>query len=1054
MYNTSHIRELKLSGASIFLFRLIGILATFLLFIHSTIFAQTPALPLKSRSEEYVFKEIKFPNDEPIRDILAILQDKHGFVWMAGKHGLMRYDGHDFKIFHNVPGDTTSIIDTDLLSLYLLGDTILCIGGKHGVSLMDIRTEKVTNLANDQDGNPVEWINNFYKDKDGTIWIAALNGLYSLKPDLSGIINHYLDTPPITKGNPAFAKRVYCIIRHSIDKNLLMLGTECGLISFDKKRNAIHKIYPNREATFLHSQPPVYKFRKEGNYLWCMCWVSGMPRFDMKTETWKNFGYPKPGDLIETTQSIRAVNDFMLKNENEIWICDWERGLYIFNINDQKLYPLKQEQTYNVLNKANLCIFNLKDGALWLSNKDGLWRQNLRAKQFELLDIPFPHGWVSAALHDEMTDEYYFGLNWESYGLACWNSSTRKWTFYQPEYDKNEMFNTNDIFKDSHGVVWVAASQRGLWYIDKQSKTLKQFSITDTKYKHFWNNTIFKVFEDSQNNLWLGTGKYGVARLNSDRTKADYFINNTLDFTSLYGTSHFKAIEEDRYGRIWIGSHAGFCTFDPKTETFSREIPIKLQKIGIKDGYTYSIVKDTTNDIWLTIEGQGLVKIEEETKDNFNFKIYQTDDGLKDLNLLYMTTDKQGGLWIVNNGLLYLNPYNNSFMLTDERNGLLENLDGDIKIMVDRYGNVFSGEQVGLNWLGEADKYSQSSVSNLIIENISINSQPIHDWNPYKEGRTSLIIDYNENNLTIGYTAICFEDYNQVRYRYKLEGLEDNWNSPTNILEARYTNLKPGKYRFVVNVSYRGVWLGCSKYVEFRIKQAFWKTWWFISLYVIAIIAIFYSLYLNRKRHKEKQMQIRKKIASDLHDDIGSTLSSISIMSELLQSRLDDSPNSEEMLRKIGKNARNMLESMDDIIWSVNPQNDSFNNIIVRIREYAFPLLEPLDVKLSIIVPDNVTSLKVSMDMRRNLFLIAKEAVNNMAKYSGCTEAKIEFYFSHSVLKMTVTDNGKGFDTSKESTRNGLRNMKYRGEKVGGKVTISSDIGQGTIVTFAAKVEK
>ena len=286
MCRVHEIREFKLSGTRLYLFRSLGIVAPLFLLFHFTISAQTTTLPLKSRSEEYVFKEIRFPGDEPIRDILALVQDNRGFVWMAGKHGLMRYDGHDFKIFRNIPGDTTSLIDTDLLSLYLLGDTILCIGAKHGVSLMDIRTEKITNLENDQDGNPVEWINYFYQDEDGAIWIAALNGLYSIKPDLSGIINHYLDTPPITKGNPAFAKRVYCITQHSLDKNRLMLGTECGLISFDKKRKTIHKIYPNREATFWRSQPPVYKFVQEGNYLWCRCWISGIPRFDMETETW------------------------------------------------------------------------------------------------------------------------------------------------------------------------------------------------------------------------------------------------------------------------------------------------------------------------------------------------------------------------------------------------------------------------------------------------------------------------------------------------------------------------------------------------------------------------------------------------------------------------------------------------------------------------------------------------------------------------------------------------------------------------------------------------
>lgn len=1054
MFYTNHIWKLKLNGTRLYLFRLIGVVGLFFLLTHTFTYAQTRTLPIKSRSEEYVFKEIKLPGDEPIRDILAILQDKHGFVWMAGTQGLMRYDGHDFKLFRNIPGDTSSIIDTDLLSLYLLNDTTLCIGGKHGISLMDIRTEKIINMENDQDGNPVECINNFYKDKDGTIWIAALNGLYSLKSDLSGIINHYLDTPPITKGNPAFAKRVYCIIQHSVDNNRLMLGTECGLISFDKKRNTIHKIYPNREATFWRSQPPVYKFKQEGKFLWCMCWISGMPRFDMITETWKNFSYPEVDDRLEITNNVWAVNDFMLKNENEIWICDWDRGLFILDKNKQQLLQLENQRSCDVLTKANLSIFQLADGALWLSCKEGLWRQNLRAKQFELLDVPFPHTWITATFLDEETNEYYFGMSWRSYGLACWNSATKQWYYYQTENDKKEMLNINDIFKDSRGVIWVATSQRGLYYIDKQSKTLKPFSLPDKDFSYFWRNTIYKVFEDSKNNIWIGSGKNGVARLNPERTKADYFVNNTQNINSLYGTTHFRAIEEDQYGRIWIGSNTGFCTFDPETETFSREVPLKLRKLGVRDGYTYSIVRDKRNAIWLTIEGEGLVKVEEKTKNKFNIEIYQTDKGLKDLTVRYMASDKQGGLWIVNNGLLYLNPYNNSFMHTDEQNGLIANIGGDDKITVDCYGNVFCGDQVGVGWLGEKTKENlQSRVSNLIIENISINSQPILDWNPYKEKGTSLSFEYNQNNITFGYTAICFEDYSQVRYRYKLEGLENDWNSPTNILEARYTNLKPGKYRFVVDVSYKGVWLGYNRSVEFRIKRAFWKTPWFLSLAAITILAVLYSLHLYRKRHKEKQMQIRKKIASDLHDDVGSTLSSISIMSELLQSRLDDSPNSEEMLRKIGKNARNMLDSMDDIIWSVNPQNDSFNNIIVRIREYAFPLLEPLDVKLSIIVPYNVTFLKVSMDMRRNLFLIAKEAVNNMAKYSECTEAKIEFSYSHSVLTMTVSDNGKGFDTSKENTRNGLRNMKYRGEKVGGKVTIRSEIGQGTTVTFVAKVE-
>ena len=1052
MHRTYDIRELKLNGTVSRLFRLIGVEVLLLFLFNLTTHAQPLRLPLKPSAGEYVFNEIKLPGDLSFRDVIALQQDKHGFVWLASKHGLMRYDGHDFKTYRHVPGDTTSLIDTELLSLRLLGDTLLCIGGVHGVSLIDIRTQKITNLSCDQDGEPVELVNDIFPDPDGTIWLAALNGLYSLNAGFTGIINHHLKQPPFTKGNPTFAKRVYCIAQHTMDKNRLLLGVERGVLSFDKRRNRLHKIHPNTEATFSYSEPTVYRFKTEGNYLWALCWISGLPRFDMATETWRNFGYPKFDKQTRTTTNVWAVSDFMVKNGNELWVCDWDRGLFVFDKSTQKLVQPEQAKNSDVLRKAKLNIFQLSDGAIWLSGKDGLWRQNLRAKQFRELDIPFPHTWIMGMLHDEETDEYYFGLFLNSYGLACWNARTQQWTFYPPETNRQEMFSSTDIFKDSRGVLWVATSIRGLWYVDKQSKMLRQFIPPDKNHPDQWGNTIFKIFEDSQHNLWLGTGKFGVIRLNSDRTKADYFMNNPADSTSLYGKTRFYAIEEDHRGRIWIGCRTGFCTYDPQTGKFSRDIPRKLRRIGVRDGDVCAIVKDTTNAMWLTIEGQGLVKVKEQADGGFAFKVYQTDNGLKDLMLRYMTTDRQGNFWIVNNGLLYFNPYDESFMLTDERNGLLENLEGDDRIMVDRYGNVFCGGQVGIGWLNEVERYSRSSISNLIIETVSINSRAVSDWNPYAERAALPTVMYDRNNFTFSYTAICFEDYDQVRYRYKLEGLEKDWNPPTTLLEARYTNLKPGKYRFVVDAAYKGNWLGYNRTVEFEISQVFWKTGWFISFVLLTVAGIGLIIYRVRREQEEKRKRIRLKIASDLHDDVGSTLSSISIMSDLLQSRPEESPNSEEMLRKIGSDARNLLDSMDDIIWSVNPQNDSFQNIVVRIREYAIPLFEPLDVKFSVVISAGILSLQLPMDKRRNLFLIAKEAINNAAKYSGCTEASIEFFYARSILKMTVSDNGRGFDTSKDYARNGLRNMKFRGEKIGGKVTIRSTIGKGTTVTLVLRV--
>jgi signal transduction histidine kinase len=221
---------------------------------------------------------------------------------------------------------------------------------------------------------------------------------------------------------------------------------------------------------------------------------------------------------------------------------------------------------------------------------------------------------------------------------------------------------------------------------------------------------------------------------------------------------------------------------------------------------------------------------------------------------------------------------------------------------------------------------------------------------------------------------------------------------------------------------------------------------------LLLAFSVLYAIYSYRKRQLDEKFQIRRKIASDLHDDVGSTLSSISIMSDILQSQVENRTNAKEMIREIGFNARNMLESMDDIIWSVIPINDSFENLAARIQEYAVPLFESKDIGFKFTVPHSILQMSIPIEKRHDLFLIAKETINNLVKHSQCTEANIEFSASRAVLKMRISDNGKGFDTSRNFSRNGLKNMKYRAEKIGGKLTIHSEIDKGTIVTLVVKV--
>jgi len=219
-----------------------------------------------------------------------------------------------------------------------------------------------------------------------------------------------------------------------------------------------------------------------------------------------------------------------------------------------------------------------------------------------------------------------------------------------------------------------------------------------------------------------------------------------------------------------------------------------------------------------------------------------------------------------------------------------------------------------------------------------------------------------------------------------------------------------------------------------------------LSASVLILVVTF--AYQYRIKQILKLERLRTRIASDLHDDVGSTLSSISILSEILATQPDNNPKSADLIGKIGVNARNMLESMDDIIWAVNPANDKFQNLGLRIREFAIPLFESKDIKFQIHFSEHLATLHLPMDVRRNVYLIAKEAINNLVKYAECKQAEIKFYEEHVNMVMIIKDDGKGFNPAQPSSRNGLKNMQRRADQVGATLEVFSEPGKGVCISL------
>jgi len=229
------------------------------------------------------------------------------------------------------------------------------------------------------------------------------------------------------------------------------------------------------------------------------------------------------------------------------------------------------------------------------------------------------------------------------------------------------------------------------------------------------------------------------------------------------------------------------------------------------------------------------------------------------------------------------------------------------------------------------------------------------------------------------------------------------------------------------------------------------------SLILFALLLISGILYylknrlIERNKGLQRELDIRSQIASDLHDDMGSTLSSIHIFSELLRK---PGANSDVLLTKIEENAKDTLEALDDIIWLVKPSNDKFSNLSMHISQYAIPLFEGKNIEFDIQFPEAISELPLPMETRRNIFLIVKESINNLVKYSQCTKALIKAEYVGDDILFTVKDNGKGFDPEMPTNRSGVKNLRSRAKQINAHLTINSAAGNGTEITLLVKASE
>ena len=610
------------------------------------------------------------------------------------------------------------------------------------------------------------------------------------------------------------------------------------------------------------------------------------------------------------------------------------------------------------------------------------------------------------------------------------------------------------------------------------------YRFKDDVFTHFdardglTNVAIQVICEDSRSNLWLGTTK----------TLTRFAEGKFTDFTPRQGLAGegVRAILEDHAGSLWIGTAAGLsCRKDGRFVNYTT-------RDGLSHNSITALYEDGATNLWIGTAGGGLNRFRAGT-----FTAYTTRQGLFSDELLEILEDNAGCLWIsCPNGVFRVEKK----CLDDFDARRVASLScatfGKDEGMVGVQCTA-AGKPAG--WKGKDGRLWFTTIKGLAVTEPNIRSNqrpppvvieeivadkrtvasgaprekhagkgPLPSPAPPRNATSPLRIPPGRGELEIHYTALSFQAPEKNRFKYQLVGADADWVDAGTRRVAYYNKVSPGHYEFrVVGCNNDGVWDEAGASVALILVPHMWQTWWFLCLALVAGVgavggtAAYWTRQASRRRLARLEQQHaleqeRSRIARDIHDDLGSSLTHISMLSELAEADKANPQEVETHVRKIAASARETVRSLDEIVWAVSPENDTWNSMAEYLSEYANEFFAGTGVRCRLEMPMDLPPGPLPSEVRHSLFLVIKEALNNSLKHACPSEVRIQVCQSVSAVEIAITDDGQGFEAENAgagSRCNGLRNMRERVEGLGGRFHINSAPGKGTRLTIQVNVD-
>ena len=858
---------------------------------------------LKSNNQNFHFKRITINDGLSLSSVYCIFQDSRGFMWFGTEDGLNRYDGEKIKIYRSIKESTNSLTSKWIEIIHEDSNGNLWLGSRSGLTCFNPKTEQFIQfntlahpnqrLKNDtitklfEDKNKLLWVgtkngvdiiniellqryqtqNNtfrissrvfdFVADNENNIWIPCNNGLYKY--------NHSTNSLEYSKFEYFNKTPIYAI---SIIDSTLLLGSINGLYTINTNNysevNSIGSVQlKNRriESIAIDKQNRIWVGTDEGLYL----------KDNNKAK------FTKIVSTIDNTNSLAInTNKPLLEDGNgNIWYGTFGNGLYKYTKNELLNFTNSPANQQSLSHNSTNCIYEDNNGNIWIGTFGaGISIYSPQAHKFKLIKSnPVDRNSLASnfvwSIFEDNNNNIWIGTN--DAGLSVYNAEENKYTHYN--FANNPAI--RKVYQDSQGTMWVGTDGQGLFKFNNKNKKWINYRNQPNNSTSLSNNSVRVIFEDSKKRMWIGT-REGLNRFDRKSGKCKRYLHNDDNSESLSNNFIYSSIFEDSKSRLWIGTYGGgFNIFDPDKEVFTqyRVKPQLKRKNSISDDVIFSFYEAPNGIFWIGTNNK-LNKFDIEKNEFSHFGIEQ---GLPNDVIYGILPDNSGNIWLsTNRGICRFNTTSYSVKNFDVNDGLQSNEFNGGAFHKGHSGLMYFGGVYGLNIIDPNKDYREQKGYKPVITKISISGKNLvlpqtpdsitNNKVHFDQKRAVFLyrkspvfadtieLDYTQREISMEFTSPALLLSKNIRYYYKMEGLEKEWTYAEGRNFVSFSNLKPGSYTFLLKATNNdGEWNSETKKIVITVDSPFWLSWWFIALeimFVLVVIVLIYHYLIKLKTTK------------------------------------------------------------------------------------------------------------------------------------------------------------------------------------------------------------